>query len=319
MRYKYSMNKETYSSHDENLIPFLAALCIFLSAVEYVIPKPLPFMRLGLANLPIILSLFLLPSKQYFFLVLVKILGQAILSGTLFSYIFLFSAGGTFASGFAMFIVYRILNRYVSCAGLSLFGSLANNSVQFLLARFILFGEGAFYIAPLLFISGAVTGLLLGFTALYFSKSSRWFYLCKNKELPLPSDLPSQNEANSGPSAIGGKKRKVKILPSLLIFVSIVFFSLLQPQGKVLFSIFSFDITSAALLSGVQKAFLLTLMVVISRIFITSSFRLPGKAGLFMNRVFQYLALLTGKRIEKGNWKSVFKAIDNRLLSVYFA
>ena len=78
------MNKEPYSSHEENLVPFLAALCIFLSAVEYAVPKPLPFMRLGLANLPIILALFLLNARQYFLLVFVKVLGQSIVSGNSF-------------------------------------------------------------------------------------------------------------------------------------------------------------------------------------------------------------------------------------------
>lgn len=39
------------------LVAFFAALCLFLVAVEYAIPKPLPFLRLGLTNLPVILSL----------------------------------------------------------------------------------------------------------------------------------------------------------------------------------------------------------------------------------------------------------------------
>ncbi|MDR1230490.1 MAG: heptaprenyl diphosphate synthase, partial [Spirochaetaceae bacterium] len=28
----------------------LGAFCLFLSSIEYMIPKPLPFMRLGIAN-----------------------------------------------------------------------------------------------------------------------------------------------------------------------------------------------------------------------------------------------------------------------------
>ena len=74
-----------------NLIAFFASLCLFLSAVEYVIPKPLPFMRLGLANMPLVLALYVFGAKEILLLVLLKILGQGFITGTLFSYIFLFS------------------------------------------------------------------------------------------------------------------------------------------------------------------------------------------------------------------------------------
>ena len=70
---------------DKRLLPFLAALCLFLAAVEYAIPKPLPFLRLGLANLPVIVALFVLPTRDIYKLILLKIMGQAIITGTLFS------------------------------------------------------------------------------------------------------------------------------------------------------------------------------------------------------------------------------------------
>lgn len=313
------MNTDSYSSHEKNLVPFLAALCIFLSAVEYAVPKPLPFMRLGLANLPIILALFLLNTRQYFLLVFVKVLGQSIVSGTLFSYIVLFSAGGTFASSLVMFLIFRLFGRFLSCIGISLSGALANNTVQLLLARGILFGKGAVFLAPLVYIAGAVTGILLGIFALSFTSSSRWFYLCKTRSLPSESDMHHLN-ADTLPGKSPDKKgRRIKIFPPLLVFISIVLFSLLQPYGRVLFSVFSFDITSGALLSGVRRALILTGMVVLSRLFIKTSFKLPGRPGLFMNRVFQYLGLLTRKHINKGRLSSIIKAVDNRLMMVYFA
>lgn len=313
------MNKALYASHEENLVPFLASLCIFLSAVEYAIPKPLPFMRLGLANLPIILALFLLNGKQYFLLVLIKILGQSILSGTLFSYILLFSAGGTLASSISMFVVYRVLGSYISCIGLSLLGALANNSIQLILARYILFGKGAFFLAPLLFITGSLTGILLGLFALAFTSSSKWFSLCKSRQIPLETDILNLDDGSLFTEPAAKKGKKNKFLPSLIVFISIVFFSLLQPYGKVLFSIFYFDITAGALIHGLQKAVILTSMVFVSRLFVKSSFKFPGKAGFFVQRVFVFLGLLTKKHIKKGNISSIIKAIDVRLLSVYFS
>ena len=160
---------------DKKLLPFLAALCLFLAAVEYAIPKPLPFLRLGLANLPVIVALFVLPTRDIYKLILLKIIGQALITGTLFSYIFLFSAAGSLASGLTMLGVHRMLKNRISCIGLSLAGAAANNIAQLIVARLILFGSATKYIAPILLISGAVTGLILGIFTQMFIERSKWF------------------------------------------------------------------------------------------------------------------------------------------------
>ncbi len=160
---------------DKKILPFLAALCLFLAAVEYAIPKPLPFLRLGLANLPVIIALFIMPTRDIYKLILLKIMGQALITGTLFSYIFLFSAAGSLASGLTMLGVHRILRNRISCIGLSLAGAAANNIAQLIVAHLILFGSATRYIAPILLISGAVTGLILGIFTQMFTERSKWF------------------------------------------------------------------------------------------------------------------------------------------------
>ena len=160
---------------DKKLLPFLAALCLFLAAVEYAIPKPLPFLRLGLANLPVIVALFVLPTRDIYKLILLKIIGQALVTGTLFSYIFLFSAAGSAASGLTMLGVHLWLKNRVSCIGLSLAGAAANNIAQLVVAYLVLFGSATRYIAPILLISGAVTGLVLGIFTQMFIEKSKWF------------------------------------------------------------------------------------------------------------------------------------------------
>jgi heptaprenyl diphosphate synthase len=159
------------------LISFFAALCMFLSAVEYAIPKPLPFLRIGLANLPVILSLAKMRRRDTLLLIVLKVLGQGFISGTFFSYIFVFSAGGSFASGLAMIGLYSLpgRTRLFSCIGLSLAGALANNAVQIVLARCILFGPNTRYIAPVLLVSGLVTGFALGMFANLFVAQSKWY------------------------------------------------------------------------------------------------------------------------------------------------
>ncbi|MGI5171983.1 Gx transporter family protein [Treponema sp. OMZ 840] len=169
-----------------NLIAFFASLCLFLSAIEYVIPKPLPFMRLGLANMPILLGLYIFNRKETALLVLFKVLGQGFITGTLFSYIFLFSAAGSFASAFVMLILHRTGKKRIGTVGISLGGALANTAAQILLSHFILFGNAVRYIAPVLLISGFVTGLALGFITGAFAAQSKWFAL-------LPKNAYAQN------------------------------------------------------------------------------------------------------------------------------
>ncbi len=165
-------------------ICFMASLCLFLSALELAIPKPLPFMRLGLANLPIIVGLKIFSFQELASLVLLKILMQAFLSGTLFTYIFIFSAAGSFVSLIFMYGIYRLSQKYnlVSNIGISLAGSLGSCLAQIVCAIFILFGKNTKYIAPVLLVSGMITGLLLGIFCNSFEQKSMWLEIFCGKD-----------------------------------------------------------------------------------------------------------------------------------------
>jgi len=156
-------------------LALFAALCIFLSTVEYLIPKPIPFLRLGLANLPILLSLTFFSLPSVISLIVLKVLGQGLINGTLFSYIFLFSLSGSVASGLIMMVAYRLLKRWISLIGVSVLGALASNLVQLLVARYILLGEGAWIIGPPFLAIGLVSSFFIGLFGKLFSERSKWF------------------------------------------------------------------------------------------------------------------------------------------------
>lgn len=156
------------------LTAFLGGLCLFLSAIEYLFPRPVPFMRLGLANLPILLSLKLLPFPYILLLVLLKVIGQGLISGTLASYVFLFSVAGSFTSVFVMFAAYKMPSNLISLIGVSIVGALSGNLIQLLLSVKFIFGESAWVIAPLFLGIGTVSSFLIGLFALKFNDRSRW-------------------------------------------------------------------------------------------------------------------------------------------------
>ena len=164
------------NKQDMRYVPVLGALCLFLSAIEYLIPKPLPFLRIGLANLPLMLALDILSFPSYLALVCIKIFGQALITGTLFSYVFLFSLAGTFLSAFLMFFLRRLFGRErITFSGIGTAGAMVSNVSQLALAWFFIFRENVRYIAPPFLAAGLITGVLLGVFCNVFTSRSKWY------------------------------------------------------------------------------------------------------------------------------------------------
>lgn len=173
-----------YPKGDKKLAAFLAALAFFLSTIEYMLPKPLPFLRLGLSNLPLLFAVDLLPLNLYLLLAFIKVLGMSLLSGSLFSYIALFSLAGTMASALVMrFLRFLFGPKYLSYLGLCVAGAVASNLAQLLLARFLVFGKSAKYMTALFLGLGLASGIALGLFAELFSNNSSWLQSLKKSTI----------------------------------------------------------------------------------------------------------------------------------------
>jgi heptaprenyl diphosphate synthase len=185
-----------------NRLALLGSLCFFLSAVEYLIPKPLPFMRIGLANMPLLLALDIFSAGEFFLLALLKILGQGIIGGMIFSHVFLFSVSGTLCSAFVMFVLRRLLGkRLLGFAGLGCAGAMVSNCVQLLLARYLIFGPALRYLAAPFLASGLVTGISLGLVCEYFCRHSTW--VTKEKRTEKREEITTNNTNNTQVSRRG--------------------------------------------------------------------------------------------------------------------
>ena len=164
------------STETKKTVAILGAFCLFLSTIEYMIPKPMPFMRLGIANLPLMLALDIFPLNTFLLLVAVKVLGQALITGTLFSYIFIFSLTGTFLSALSMYGLRRFLGRKrISFIGVGTMGAMVSNISQLYLARVFIFGNSVWYIAPIFLAAGVITGATLGLFCEHFTRRSKWY------------------------------------------------------------------------------------------------------------------------------------------------
>lgn len=293
---------------------------MFLSMIEYAIPKPLPFMRLGIANMGIMLALYVLPIKQVLLLTLIKVFLQALISGTFFSYIFVFSFLGSFSSAFVMILSKTLFKSKISFLGICLSGALANNLCQIFLSYLMIFRSSTSYIAPILLISGFISSFVLGLFTQKFVDKSTWYNLIQEDENSESSFEIEQliSESVDLNSVKKNKSKKIckNLFSSIMLLCSIVFFSLLVPSGKLLFSIGIFKVTQDALLLGLKRGLILILSVYISKFIVAKFPPLKGKVGNFINLIFLYFKELTTLdfKNEKGN---ILEKLDLHLIKVY--
>ncbi len=139
----------------------LLAAALLLSYVESLIPFGfgIPGIKLGLANLAVLLCLYCWSGKEAFALNVMRILLAGFLFGNLYS--ILYSLAGGCASFFVMWLAKRI-NR-LTIQGISVLGGVAHNLGQIVVAAFVVETAGVFYLIPYLLLSGILTGMLIGF------------------------------------------------------------------------------------------------------------------------------------------------------------
>jgi len=160
-----------------DIIAFFAGACLFFATLEYLIPKPFPFFRVGFANIPILLTISVFRVRDVFLLAVLKTCGQAIIHGTLLSYVFLFSAIGTMSSTIVMYLAALPLRvdftqAPISLVGVSVLGALASNAAQVMCAALFIFGASAWVLfTPFLFF-GTASGIFVGVLAENLQKNA---------------------------------------------------------------------------------------------------------------------------------------------------
>jgi len=342
-------------------LALLGSLCFFLSAIEYLIPKPLPFMRLGLANMPLLLALDIFSPGEFFLLALLKILGQGIIGGMIFSHVFLFSITGTVSSALVMFGLRRLLGKKrLGFAGLGCAGAIASNCVQLLLARYLIFGPALRYLAAPFLASGLVTGIGLGLVCEYFCRHSVW-YLSAISHAKAQRTRRTQREEGGENKRLRGfyltwnninaeglfvagllmaliflfnrfmeiriaqflffcllalvSGKKLNLFATAIFMISIIFFHLLAPFGKVLAVFGPLRITQGSLYAGIDKALTVSGLVILSRVCVKNDLKLPGTIGSLLGESLRMLELMRERRgmIKR---KHIISGLDQLMLEM---
>lgn len=139
------------------------ALALIFSYVETLIPIQLgiPGVKLGLANLIIVVALYKLDLREVYLLSIVRVVLAGFLFGNYFSIIYSL-AGGLFS-----LTVMALLKKKggFSIIGISIAGGVCHNIGQLLVAMAVVETFSVSYYFPVLLIAGLLTGALIGITA----------------------------------------------------------------------------------------------------------------------------------------------------------
>ncbi|KXL54107.1 heptaprenyl diphosphate synthase component I [Anaerotignum neopropionicum] len=140
-----------------------AALAILMGYVEMLIPIPLlvPGMKLGLANVIIVIVLYFMDTRAAFFISLVRVL----LSGLLFAGFagLLYSLAGALFS-FCIMVLLKKTDKF-SILGVSVAGGVFHNIGQIIVAALVVENIRLMYYLPFLLFFGVLTGAVIGIVA----------------------------------------------------------------------------------------------------------------------------------------------------------
>ncbi|HIU95434.1 MAG TPA: Gx transporter family protein [Candidatus Copromorpha excrementipullorum] len=155
----------------------LAALALIFSYIEVLIPfsPAIPGIKLGIANLVVIVALYHMGLKYAITINVVRIF----IAGLLFSGVFgiIYSLAGAILSMTVMVLLKK--TGLFSVAGVSMAGGVAHNLGQILAAAFLVSNLSIFIYFPVLIFSGLISGALIGIVAYIILKR-------------LPGDRPTR-------------------------------------------------------------------------------------------------------------------------------
>ncbi|MCI0515041.1 Gx transporter family protein [candidate division KSB1 bacterium] len=147
-------------------LALLTALGLILYIFESYLPRPLPWIKPGLANVVTLLALYWYGILPAGLVTLLRVVLGALILGTLFNPAFFLALGGGFCALAAMALTYYVGRKYFSIIGISVIGAFFHILGQLVLASSILIKQAAvLYLLPIMLLSAIVTGMVVGWLA----------------------------------------------------------------------------------------------------------------------------------------------------------
>jgi len=150
-------------------LAILTALAIILSILDGFIPSFIPGMKLGLANIVILMILYSYGFKEALFVNLLKVFIAGVLRGNFFNMGFFMSLSGAIFSLIVMFLLKRFIPK-IHIVGVSVIGSVIHSLAQVLVGMIFINSISFLYYLPILSLTSVITGIIMGLLAQYLNK-----------------------------------------------------------------------------------------------------------------------------------------------------
>ena len=146
------------------------ALTVFMLEAQLPAPVPIPGVKLGLANVITLTAIYLLGRKEAGAILLMRVLMGAAFAGSPATLLYS-AAGGILA--YALMCVLTAVMPEKRLWAVSALSGVAHNAGQLLACALIVKTPGVFAYAPILAVSGILTGVFTGVTAMYLIPAVR--------------------------------------------------------------------------------------------------------------------------------------------------
>ncbi|MDD7389521.1 MAG: Gx transporter family protein [Lachnospiraceae bacterium] len=146
------------------LLAMFSTIALTIFVIESALPPlaPIPGIKLGLANVITLILLVCFNERDALLVLFVRILLGSICAGQMMSFMY------SLCGGLLCFVTMALINRLLHKQFIfitSVFGAIAHNIGQLLVAIFLVRQPGILVYLPLMMISAVLTGLFTGFCA----------------------------------------------------------------------------------------------------------------------------------------------------------
>ncbi len=150
-------------------IGLLTAVASILFSVESLV-TPLPWLRIGLANVCTVLALIWWGLKEGLLVTLLRVVIGSLISGRILQPVFFMALGGGIVATLGMSLLLRSPKLF-SILGVSIAGAFLKNITQLALAGFIFIQTNSiFSLLPLFMLSSIPAGVIVGIVAMWTVK-----------------------------------------------------------------------------------------------------------------------------------------------------
>lgn len=155
-------------------LALFAALAIALHVLEFLLPSPVPWFRLGIANIMVVLALFLYDGKAAWSVNMIRIIVGSLFLGTFISPRFFLSLTGGVLATAVMTMARKLAGDRIGPVGISVLGGAGHALGQLFCAWLLLVRhDGLWYLLPVLLLLAVIAGVINGLVADFFLEKLR--------------------------------------------------------------------------------------------------------------------------------------------------